>query len=37
MSEKNSAGEINSKKNSIRKLYDIGMDGFEEGREYKMY
>ena len=31
-----SAGEINGKKNSIRKLYS-GMNGFGEGREYKMY
>jgi len=30
-----SAGEINSKKDSIRKLYS-GMNGFEEGREYKI-
>jgi hypothetical protein len=30
------AGEINSKKDSMRKLCS-GMDGFEEGREYKMY
>jgi hypothetical protein len=34
--KENSASEINSKKDSIRKLYS-GMNGFEEGREYKMY
>ena len=34
--KENSSGEISSKQNSIRKLYS-GMNGFEEGREYKMY
>jgi len=36
LKKENSAGEINSKKNGIRKLYSC-VNGFEEGREYKIY
>jgi hypothetical protein len=36
LKKENSAGEINSNKNGIRKLYSC-MSGFEEGREYKIY
>ena len=34
--KEDSAGKINSEKNSIRKLYS-GMNGLEGGREYKIY